>query len=124
MKLANKNKWGPGYSTKDIDITLKIGTLEDMKIGLGIEFWEIGELVKKDLPKLMINLLYYGYITACKDALASGIVVRPIYTKENAAFWYENLSQSAYKELTEKITILMGEMTKMGSKKKAEQKVS
>jgi|WetSurMetagenome_2_1015567.scaffolds.fasta_scaffold428745_2 hypothetical protein len=118
MKLAFKYKmWG--YFERDVKITLKIGTLEDMKNDLGIEFFEIGDMIKKDVAKLMTNLLYFGYITSCKESFK-----KPKYTKDNALFWYDHLSEQSRKELITEITVLFGEMTKMGTKKKADQKVN
>lgn len=118
MKLAFKNKKGDSYFFADVPITLKIGTLEDMRLELKIEFYEIGELAIKDLAFLMTNLLYFGYITACKESF-----IKPVHSKDNATIWFENISQQSYNELANKIQILMGEMANV-NKKKAESRVN
>jgi hypothetical protein len=112
MKLVFKNKEGYSYFFADVPITLKIGTLEDMCLELKIEFYEIGELATNDLAFLMTNLLYFGYITACKESFT-----KPVYSKDNAPIWFENISQQSYNELASKIQILMGEMANMNKKK-------
>ena len=118
MKLAFKNKKGDSYFFVDVPMTLKIGTFEDMLLELKLEFYEIGELATRDLAFLMTNLLYFGYITACKESFT-----KPIYSKDNAKIWFENISQQSYNELANKIQILMGEMASV-NKKKLESRVN
>jgi hypothetical protein len=114
MRLAFKN-YGFGFSEKEIEITLNLGTLEAVCKSLGIEFWQISDEIKKNNFDFTVELLYQGYITACKDRYK-----KPKYGYEKAIIWNENLSKSAQKEFLDKMTALFGEITKMaGSKKKA-----
>lgn len=121
MKLAFRN-WTYGFSEKEVEITLNIGTLEAVCKSLGIEFWQIADEVKKNNFDFTVELLYQGYITACKDRYQ-----KPKYDKVKAILWNENLSKEASKEFLGKMTDLFGEITKMsgvktGVKKKVNKK--
>jgi hypothetical protein len=113
MKLAFKNKLF-GYSEKEVEITLNIGTLEALCKDLKIEFWQIGAYAKNEVFDFRCDLLWHGYITACKDRYE-----KPKYTKVNAILWNDHMSNEALLEFNEKMKVLFGEITKMsGSKKK------
>jgi hypothetical protein len=119
MKLAFKNKYSFGFTYKEVDITLNLGTLEAVCKSLGIEFYQISETVKKNNFDFTVELLYQGYITACKDKFQ-----KPKYNIVHANIWNEQMSKSAQSEFVEKMTLLFGEITKMTktSKKKVVQK--
>jgi len=119
MKLAFKNKYSFGFTEKEVDITLNLGTLEAVCKSLGIEFYQISETVKKNNFDFTVELLYQGYITACKDKFQ-----KPKYNTVHANIWNEQMSKSAQSEFVEKMTLLFGEITKMTktSKKKVIQK--
>jgi len=117
MKLAFKN-FSFGFSVKEVEITLKIATLEALCKDLNIEFWQIGEQVKKNDFDFRLELLWQGYITACKDRYE-----KPKYGKEKAVIWNEYLSKEALKEFTKKTNNLYGDISKMsGVKKKVKAK--
>jgi hypothetical protein len=114
MKLAFRNKFF-GYSEKDVPVTLNIGTIEAVCKALEIEFWQIPERAKNTKSEFTIELIYQGYITACKDSYK-----KPKYDYAKAIFWYEMMSKEAEKEFTNKMTELFGEISKMSGKKKAQ----
>ena len=116
MRLAFKN-WGIGYSEKDVPIVLKIGTLEDVCKAFGIEFWQISEKIKEEGFDFSIELLWQGYLTACKESFK-----KPRYKKIQAIIWYEHLSQSAQKEFSALASDLFGKVTETSTKKKASTK--
>jgi hypothetical protein len=118
MKLAFK-RLGFGFTEKEVPISLKIGTLEDLCKELEIEFWQIGDVVKKNDFDFMSELLYQGYITACKESYT-----KPKYDRIKATIWNEHLSKESSKELMELMTALFGQITKMSQvdKKKAKRK--
>ena len=116
MRLAFK-RLGFGFTEKDVDVLLNIGTLEAVCKSLDIEFWQIADEVKKNNFDFTVELLYQGYITACKDQYK-----KPKYDKTKAILWNDNMSKSAQKEFMEKMTDLFGEITKMSCKKKVVQK--
>lgn len=126
MKLAFKNRMF-GYSEKEVEITLNIGTLEAVCKSLGIEFFQIGDEIKKNNFDFTVELLYQGYITACKDRYEKSKLKyyrTPEYDRINAILWNEHISKEAQKEFLEKMTGLFGEITKLSgnkSKKKAKQ---
>jgi len=113
MRLAFKRRFGFGYVERDVPVTLNIGTLEAVCKALKIEFWQIGETLKKDNFDFVTELLYQGYVSACKDRYR-----RPKYGREKAVIWKEYMSQSAQREFTDMMTALFGEITKSGIKKK------
>ena len=112
MRLAFKN-WGFGFSEKEVEITLNIGTLEAVCKDLDIEFYEIGDKAKVSPDDFRTELLYQGYITACKDRYS-----KPKFDKVKAIIWNEYLSQSALKEFNDKVNFLMGEISRTTIKKK------
>ena len=113
MKLAFKN-WSFGFSEKDVPIRLNIGTLEAVCKALKIEFWQIGETIKKNNFDFMVQLLYQGYITACKESYK-----KPKHTESQAILWNEHISKESQKEFIEMVNVLFGEIEKMtGAKKK------
>jgi hypothetical protein len=116
MRLSFKN-WGFGYSEREVPITLKIGTLEDVGKSFDIEFWQIGEVMKKESFDFMVELLYQGYLTACKESFK-----KPKYTRLNAIIWQEHLSVKSQNELYALLQELLGRLKKTNIKKK-EQKV-
>jgi hypothetical protein len=118
MKLAFKRKYGRGFSEKEVNITLKLGTLEAVCKALEIEFWQIGDAVKKDNYNFTVELLYQGYISACKDAFK-----KPEYTCVNAVIWHEYMSKEASKEFMDKMTLLFGAISKMSGVKKKVQRI-
>ena len=115
MRLAFKNRFSFGYSLKEVEITLNIATLEALCEDNELEFYDIGNDKKITPYDFMTELLYHGYITACKNKYK-----KPGYTKTQAIIWNENLSQTARKELQVKINELVGKTTKLTSKKKVE----
>jgi hypothetical protein len=116
MKLAFK-RFGFGYSERDVPITLKIGTLEDVGKSFDIEFWQIGDVMKKESFDFMVELLYQGYLTSCKESFK-----KPKYTRLNAIIWQEHLSVKSQNELYAMLQELLGRLKKTNIKKK-EQKV-
>jgi predicted nucleic acid-binding OB-fold protein len=116
MKLAFK-KFGIGFTEKDVPILLNIGTLEAVCNELGIEFWQITDSIKSNNIDFTIELLWQGYLTACKEKFK-----KPKYKKIQACIWYEHLSQSAQKEFTEIMTDLFGKISKTYVKKKVTKK--
>jgi len=126
MKLAFKNRF-IGYSEKDIDIILNIGTLEAVCKSLDIEFWQISDAIKNKGFDFSVELLYQGYLSACKlkyETSKKRFERTPKYTLFHAAYWHEHLSKEAQKELLEKMNVLLSGISKMskstqkGSKKK------
>lgn len=117
MKLAFK-RLSFGFKEKEVEITLNIGTLEAVCKDLGIEFFDIGNKAKNNPDDFRTELLYQGYITACKDKYK-----KPKYSMTNAIIWNEYLSQSALKEFNDKVNVLMGEISKTTIKKKVKSKV-
>ena len=116
MKLAFKN-WSIGYSEKDVPITLKIGTLEDVGKSFNLEFWEIGEVMRTESFDFMVELLYQGYLTSCKESFK-----KPKYTRINAIIWQEHLSVKSQKELYTMLQELLGRLKKTEVKKKVKAK--
>ena len=126
MKLAFKN-WGFGFTEKEIPISLKIGTLEDLCKELKIEFWQIGTVIKESDFDFMSELLYQGYLTAYKERLSDlrfsrlGLIIyillHPKYDRVKAILWNEHISKESQKELLLLMTALFGEITKMTTKK-------
>lgn len=119
MRLTFKDKrFGREYLIeRDVDIMLNISTLIDLSKDLDIEFWQIGDMLKKDSFDMISGLLYHGYITACKEKYQ-----RPVYTKSHAELWHEKMSQTAIKEFKELMENLFGQIQKMsGPKKKVNQ---
>lgn len=112
MKLTFR-KIGGFYKDKDIPITIDLGTLEDTCEGLGIEFHEITETLKNRNYDFSIELLWQGYITACKDAYK-----KPKFTRSHAIIWNEHLSKEASQEFVKKMTDLLGKIGKTTTNKK------
>ena len=127
MKLAFK-RLGFGFTEKEVEITLNIGTLEAVCKSLGIEFFQIGDEIKKNNFDFTVELLYQGYVTARKEMLFElrlskiglifYILSHPKYDREKAFIWNEKLSKKAQKEFMEKMTGLFGEITKLSGKSK------
>lgn len=111
MKLVFKNKF-IGYTEKDIEITLNIGTLEAVCKALGIDFNDISETIKSKNYDFTVQLLYQGYITACKDRYK-----KPKYNLFHAVLWNEKMSKEASVEFAAKMTELFGEIAKTTKKK-------
>jgi hypothetical protein len=128
MKLAFKNR-GFGFSEKEVEIILNIGTLEAVCKDLGIEFFEIGNKAKVSPGDFRTELLYQGFVIAYKErilqarkrgriALFVELFNRPFFGKEKAIIWNEHLSQSALNEFNDKVNFLMGEISQTTVKKK------
>jgi hypothetical protein len=113
MKLAFRNKFFKGFTKKEVDILLNLGTLESLCKDLEIDFWQMDEYAKKDNYDFMVNLLYCGYIADCKEHYK-----KPKYTLTQAFIWFENMSYEAKNELNEKMVELSGEIQKMSSRSK------
>lgn len=118
MKLAFRNKWGFGFSEKEVDVKFNLGTLESVCKALEIEFWQISDTVKKNNFDFTVELLYQGYITACKDKYQ-----KPKYDLVHAAYWYDQMSKTAQDDFKVLMTELFGEISKM-SKEKGKKKVN
>lgn len=118
MRLAFKNGFSFGYSERDVPITLKIGTMEDLCLEFGIHFYQIGDKIKKDNAEFMTELLYQGYRTACKEAFK-----KPKFDRVKAILWYNHLSKEAEREFSEKLAQLLSGMTKMSAPKADKKKV-
>ena len=116
MRLAFKN-FSFGYTLKEVPITLKIGTLEDTCNTLGIEFWQMGDYLKKENIDFITELLYQGYVTACKESFK-----KPKYSRIKAIIWYEHMTKEAQKEFMGLMTDLFGKLQKSGDKKKVKAK--
>lgn len=113
MKLAFK-RYGFGYSEKEVEITLKIATFEAMGEALNMEFGGLGNYAKTNPFDFRSELLYQGYIIACKDRYK-----KPKYDRAKAILWNDHLSKAAQDELSVKITELFGKIEKItGVKKK------
>jgi hypothetical protein len=118
MKLAFKRKFGFGFSEKDVEITLNIGTLEAVCEALNIAFYQISASLKNNDFDFLSELLFQGYITACKNKYQ-----KPKYNPLHSIIWREYLSVESQKELQQKITVLFGDIEKTtGVKKKVEKK--
>jgi hypothetical protein len=116
MKVFFKNKWSRGYHEKEITVVLNFGTLEPLCRDLGIEFHQLDEYTKKNNFDFMCLLLYWGYITACRERYQ-----KPKYTKTQAIVWYSLISKEAEAELKQLLIDLSGSIQKMAkptSKKK------
>ena len=113
MKLAFYKRFR-GMTFKEVPVTLKIGTLEDTCEYMGLEFWQAGEASKSG-NDFVSELLYQGYLTACKESFK-----KPKYDRIKSIIWYENMSQTAQKEFTEMISGLYGKITGKEDKKKVE----
>jgi len=103
---------------REIEITLIIATLEALTKDMGIELYQISERIKKESHIFMIELLYHGYIIACKDRYE-----KPKYNKTNAIFWYEKMNKESQSELLEKINLLSGDIERMSGKKKSKDNI-
>ncbi len=112
MKLAFK-RYGFGFYEREVEIILNIGTLEAVCKALEIEFWQIAEEVKKNNFDFTVELLYQGYITACKDRFT-----KPKHDRVKAIIWHEHMSKEASKEFMDKMTELFGSIAKMGKQDK------
>jgi hypothetical protein len=115
MKLVFKRRFGLGYVERDTPITLNLGTLEAVCKSFNIEFWQMAETFKKNDFDFIVEILYQGYISACKDRYK-----RPKYKLSDAATWKEYMSQSAQKEFADLMTDLFGNLTKAAPDKKKE----
>lgn len=102
-----------GFTEKEVEILLNIGTLEAVCRSLEIEFWQIADEIKKNNFDFIVELLYQGYITACKERFR-----RPKYDRVKATIWYEHMSKESQKEYFQMMTDLFGEITKMSGVKK------
>lgn len=116
MKLAVRKWFSNGFRFEEVPITLKIGTLEDVCSSFGIEFYQVGDYSKDHHYDFMVELLYQGYLTACKESFK-----KPKFKPFHAHFWFELMSQSAQKEFTDMLNGLMGKIQGGGSKKKVKQ---
>lgn len=116
MRLAFKN-WGFGYSEKEVPVIFKIGTLEDVCNAFKIEFWQIGDKIKEESFDFSVELLWQGYLTACKESYT-----KPKYKEIQAILWYEHLSQKSQKEFTVLVNELFGKITEAYTKKKVNTK--
>jgi hypothetical protein len=115
MKLAFRNKFF-GYTEKEVDITLNLGTFEAVCKAMGLVFKDIEKEIKND--SFIIELLYQGYITNCKDRYH-----KPEWARDHAKLWQENMSKAAQKEFMEKVTVFFGDIKAMaGDKKKVKSK--
>lgn len=118
MKLAFKNKWGSGYSEKDVPILLRFGAIESLCMELGIDFFQIDGYIKKNNYDFMSGLLWHGYLFAMFEDLKTNKKAKIIYTEVDAIFWWENISQKSKDELNKKMIELSGEIKKMAGPKK------
>ena len=118
MRLAFRN-WSFGFKLKEVPVTFNIGTIESVCKGLGLEFWQLNDFMKKNNYDFTVELLYQGYITACKDSYK-----KPKYTRSHAIVWHENMSKLAQDEFLEMMKLLFGDIEKMaGTKKKVKVEV-
>jgi hypothetical protein len=114
MRLAFKNKYSFGYSLKEVEITLNLAAIESACKELNIELWQMPDYARKNAFDYMTELLYAGYIIACKDRYK-----KPKWSKINAIFWNEQMSITARDEFTEKINVFIsGTNNPTKSKKK------
>lgn len=118
MNLPFKRRFGLGYVEREVPIALNLGTLEAVCKALKIDFWQISETIKKSDYDFVIELLFQGYITACKDRYE-----RPKFTLLHAVIWKEYMSHKAQKEFADMMTELFGSITKATVKKKESAKV-
>ena len=119
MKLAFKNRWSFGYSLKEVDIHINFGTLEAICKELEIDFNDMNKLSSSNDHDFRVSLLFQSYITACKERYE-----KPKYGYEKAVIWNEYMSESARKELSDKLLEFSGEITKMVGKEKSKKKVN
>jgi len=105
------------FKEKPVEILLNIGTLEDMCERLGIEFYEIGDLLQDSNIDFVTQLLYYGYLTACQKSYK-----KPKYNKVHAQYWASHMSAESKEGFAKLLTELLGKAKKIAeadSKKKA-----
>jgi len=113
MKIKLPFKAWSGIREKEVDIILKIGTLEDLCEELGIEFWQIKDYMTKNSFDFSHLLLWYGYLTACEKNHT-----KVKYGKEKAAIWYEYMSQTEKTKFINEMSVLFGKIVKAYSGKK------
>lgn len=121
MRLAFK-RLGFGFTEKEVEITLNLGTLEAVCKALEIKFGKMCDEIKKDNFDFSCELLYQGYITACKDRYEKSKLKyfrTPEYDRVKAILWYEHMSQSANKEFADKLSALIEELEKVEGPKKS-----
>lgn len=108
MRLTFKRRFGFGFTERDVPITLNLGTLDAVCKALNIiGFRQISDIVKKNNFDFTVELLYQGYLTACKEKFR-----KPKYDREKAVLWYEHMSHSSQKEFMEMMAILFDDITK------------
>ena len=93
------------YPEREIEIMLRIGTLEDVCEDLGISFWQIKEFMQKNANDFSSLLLYHGYLTACQR---KGVKVK--YGKSHAFTWYEYMSVTEREKFIAEMTVLFGKI--------------
>ena len=93
----------------EIEVILRIGTLEDLCDDLGIQFYEIKDFMTKNSFDFSHLLLYHGYVTACEKKRPP---VAPVYTQVHAALWYEYLSVTEKTKFINEMAVLFGKMVK------------
>jgi hypothetical protein len=103
MKLAFK-RYGSGYSEKEVPVIFNILTLKMVCKEFGVDFKGIDEIRKKEPYEFMVELLYQGYISACKESYK-----KPKYGKEKAILWYEKMSQTTQDELVKLMSDFLSE---------------
>lgn len=97
----------PYMTERDIDIMLRIGSLEDLCDRLGIEFWQIKDYMTKNNDDFYHLLLYHGYLTSCQKRYE-----KPKFTEANAVIWYQYMNISEKKKFISEISLLFGKMVK------------
>jgi hypothetical protein len=97
----------PYMTERPVEIILRVGTLEDVCDELMIDFWQIKDFMNKNDFDFSHLLLYHGYLTACQKRYE-----KPIYTKQQAAIWYEFMSTTEKKKFIQEIGSLFGKLVK------------
>jgi len=104
------------FIEKEVDVLITLGTLEAVCDAFDIPLFQIRDEIKKNSIDFTIELLYQGYITACKENYR-----KPKYGYEKAVIWYEHMSQQAQKEFAGLISNMFGKLQKTMEKKKVKQ---
>lgn len=107
MKLAFK-RYGFGYTLKEVPVEFNILTLKMISKELDIDFWELSTYAAKNKFEFMYELLYQGYISACKEKYS-----KPKYDRTKAIIWYEHISKETEDQLSEMLKGLFGDIKSM-----------
>jgi hypothetical protein len=112
IKMPFKN--GFIFREREVPFLFKIMTLEIVADEMGMEFGEIFSSAGNAEIHVYTELLWAGYIAACKESYE-----KPKFSREQGIFWAEFMPASARQIVLREIEELMGKM-KAGNEKAAE----